>query len=124
MYLTYMEYKKLGGTKDAATFELQESEIEAKLNYLTSGRIKDLAEIPDAVKQLCFRLHTNFWEKIDIDKPNNLSSYSNGIESFGYSDTGNSDNSTLNKQIAGVIREYLWEYPQLLYRGVSKWKRS
>ena len=52
MYLTYMEYKELGGTKDAATFELQESEIEAKLNYLTSGRIKDLAEIPDAVKQL------------------------------------------------------------------------
>jgi len=124
MYLTYAEYEKLGGTKDVATFELQESEIEAKLNYLTFGRIKDLAEIPIAVKLLCFRLHINFWEKMDIDKPNNLSSYSNGIESFGYSDTSSSNHSNLNNQIAGVVKEYLWEYPQLLYRGVSKWKHS
>ena len=119
MYLSYEEYKELGGTKDETTFSNNQYQIESKIDYITSGRIKKLTDIPEPVKMLCLRLHLNFWEKIDVDKSDNLASYSNGIESFGYiSQSSEGGASTLNKQINNIIREYLWEYPQLLYRGV------
>ena len=128
MYLSYSEYKELGGTMNEATFNKNEFEIENKIDYLTNGRIKNLSQIPQAVKMLCFRLGTSFWEKIDIDAPNNLTSYSNGIESFGYANTTASSQSSsisvIDKQINNLVAEYLWEYPELLYRGRTQWKRK
>lgn len=127
MYLSYSEYKELGGTMDEATFNRNEFEIESKIDYLTNGRIKNLPQVPQAVKMLCFRLETSFWEKIDIDAPNNLSSYSNGIESFGYANTTTSQSSStsvIDKQVSNLVAEYLWEYPELLYRGRKQWKRK
>ena len=125
MYLSYQEYTSLGGTIEETIFNKNEFEIESKLDYLTNGRIKNLTEIPEAVKMLCFRLATNFWEKMNIDAPTNLSSYSNGIESFGYTNTSQSSNtSIIDKQINNLVTEYLWEYPELLYRGRTQWKRK
>lgn len=128
MYLSYTEYKELGGTMNEATFNKNEFEIENKIDYLTNGRIKNLSQVPQAVKMLCFRLGTSFWEKVEIDAPNNLTSYSNGIESFGYANTSTSSQSSsisvIDKQINNLIAEYLWEYPELLYRGRTQWKRK
>ena len=127
MYLSYSEYKEFGGTMDEATFNKNEFEIESKIDYLTNGRIKNLSQVPQAVKMLCFRIETSFWEKVDIDAPNNLSSYSNGIESFGYANTNTSQSSgtsVIDKQISNLVAEYLWEYPELLYRGRKQWKRK
>ena len=128
MYLSYSEYKELGGTMNEATFNKNEFEIENKIDYLTNGRIKNLSQIPQAVKMLCFRLGTSFWEKVEIDAPNNLTSYSNGIESFGYANTTTSSQSSsisvIDKQINNLVAEYLWEYPELLYRGRTQWKRK
>ena len=128
MYLSYSEYKELGGTMNEATFNKNEFEIENKIDYLTNGRIKNLSQVPQAVKMLCFRLGTSFWEKVDIDAPNNLTSYSNGIESFGYANTTASSQSSsisvIDKQINNLVAEYLWEYPELLYRGRTQWKRK
>ena len=128
MYLSYSEYKELGGTMNEATFNKNEFEIENKIDYLTNGRIKNRSQIPQAVKMLCFRLSTSFWEKVEIDAPNNLTSYSNGIESFGYANTITSSQSSgisvIDKQISNLVAEYLWEYPELLYRGRTQWKRK
>ena len=128
MYLSYAEYKEFGGTMNEATFNKNEFEIENKIDYLTNGRIKNLSQVPQAVKMLCFRLGTSFWEKVDIDAPNNLTSYSNGIESFGYANTTASSQSSsisvIDKQINNLVAEYLWEYPELLYRGRTQWKRK
>ncbi len=128
MYLSYTEYKELGGTMNEATFNKNEFEIENKIDYLTNGRIKNLSQVPQAVKMLCFRLGTSFWEKVEIDAPNNLTSYSNGIESFGYANTTTSSQSSsisvIDKQINNLVAEYLWEYPELLYRGRTQWKRK
>ena len=128
MYLSYTEYKELGGTMNEATFNKNEFEIENKIDYLTNGRIKNLSQVPQTVKMLCFRLGTSFWEKVEIDAPNNLTSYSNGIESFGYANTTTSSQSpstsVIDKQINNLVAEYLWEYPELLYRGRTQWKRK
>lgn len=117
MYLDYNKYKELGGTLNETAFNQHEIEVEAKLDYLTNGRIRKLDTIPEAVVNLCFRLNTNFWEQMNIDQAQNLTSYSNGIESFGYSATNNQGKSVIDTQIIQLVNEYLWEYPELLYRG-------
>lgn len=121
MYLDYNKYKELGGTLNETAFNQHEIEVEAKLDYLTNGRIRKLHIIPEAVVNLCFRLNTNFWEQMNIDQAQNLTSYSNGIESFGYSATSNEGKSVIDTQIIQLVNEYLWEYPELLYRGRKQW---
>ena len=121
MYLDYNKYKELGGTLNETAFNQHEIEVEAKLDYLTNGRIRKLDIIPDAVVNLCFRLNINFWEQMNIDQAQNLTSYSNGIESFGYSATNNEGKSVIDKQIIQLVNEYLCEYTELLYRGRKQW---
>jgi hypothetical protein len=129
LYLTYEEYLEMGGKQDQPTFNINEFQVENRLDFLTNGRIKKLDEVPEEVKQLCFRLNISFWEKPNtIDAPSNLSSYSNGIESFGYKSgttTGNgSIISDVDLQINSLVKEYLWMYPELVYRGRWQWKRK
>lgn len=129
LYLTYEEYLEMGGKQDQPTFNINEFQVENRLDFLTNGRIKKLDEVPEEVKQLCFRLNISFWEKPNtIDAPSNLSSYSNGIESFGYKSGTTTSNgsiiSDVDLQINSLVKEYLWTYPELVYRGRWQWKRK
>lgn len=129
LYLTYEEYLEMGGKQDQPTFNINEFQVENRLDFLTNGRIKKLDEVPEEVKQLCFRLNISFWEKPNtIDAPSNLSSYSNGIESFGYKSGTTTSNgsiiSDVDLQINSLVKEYLWAYPELVYRGRWQWKRK
>ena len=121
MYLSYEKYKELGGTLNDTTFLQHEIEVEAKLDYLTNGRIKKLDTIPEAVINLCFKLNISFWEQTEIDGAKNITSYSNGIESFSYSTTDSQGKNIVDANIIKVVNEYLWEYPELLYRGKKQW---
>lgn len=121
MYLSYEKYKELGGTLNDTTFLQHETDIETKLDYLTNGRIKKLDTVPEAVINLCFKLNISFWEQTDIDGVKNITSYSNGIESFSYSTTDSQGKNIVDTNIIKVVNEYLWEYPELLYRGKKQW---
>lgn len=121
MYLSYEKYKELGGTLNDTTFLQHETDIESKLDYLTSGRIKKLDTIPEAVINLCFKLNISFWEQTEIDGVKNITSYSNGIESFSYNTTDSQGKNIVDANIIKVVNEYLWEYPELLYRGKKQW---
>ena len=121
MYLSYEKYKELGGTLNDTTFLQHEIEVEAKLDYLTNGRIRKLATVPEAVINLCFKLNISFWEQTEIDGVKNITSYSNGIESFSYSTTDSQGKNIADANIIKVVNEYLWEYPELLYRGKKQW---
>lgn len=121
MYLSYEKYKELGGTLNDTTFLQHETDIETKLDYLTNGRIKKLDTVPEAVINLCFKLNISFWEQTDIDGVKNITSYSNGIESFSYSTTDSQGKNIVDANIINVVNEYLWEYPELLYRGKKQW---
>ena len=122
MYLSYEKYKELGGTLNDTTFLQHETDIETKLDYLTNGRIKKLDTVPEAVINLCFKLNISFWEQTEIDGVKNITSYSNGIESFSYSTTDSQGKNIADANIIKVVNEYLWEYPELLYRGRKQWK--
>ena len=121
MYLSYEKYKELGGTLNDTTFLQHEIEVEAKLDYLTNGRIRKLDTVPVAVINLCFKLNISFWEQTEIDGVKNTTSYSNGIESFSYSTTDSQGKNIADANIIKVVNEYLWEYPELLYRGKKQW---
>lgn len=122
-YITYPEYQSLGGTVDEAAFNNSIQIVEAKLNYITNGRIQLLDDIPEEVKTLCVRL-VEVCAFSNVDRDQSLTSYSNGIETFGYSSGNNKAGSTsIDEKLAAIIQEWLWKYPQLLYRGRKQWKQ-
>ncbi len=122
-YITYAEYIELGGkdTVNETAFSSLLFKSEAKLNRITNGRIAQMEEIPLAVKQLDADV-VKLLSSVDYSSANNLTSYSNGIESFGYvsGDGGSTGSAGLEKRIYAMAKEYLWEYPYLLYRGVMR----
>ncbi len=121
-YITYEEYIELGGkdTVNETAFSSLLFKSEAKLNRITNGRIAQMEEIPQVVKQLDADV-VNLLSSVDYSSANNLTSYSNGIESFGYAsvDGGSTGSAGLEKRIYAMAKEYLWEYPHLLCRGVA-----
>ena len=52
MYLTYADYKVMGGTLDKVHFSNFEFQAEAQINRVTFNRLKGDQTIPEEVKQL------------------------------------------------------------------------
>lgn len=98
-YLTFCEYTELGGTVSESAFPLLEKKARRKLDYFTQNRLKGLSTQIDEVKEVM----TEFIETIssDISHVGNVTSYSNGIESFSYDPASSTDNGLL--QIAVEI---------------------
>ena len=119
-YLSYNEYVELGGAVDESTFNRLMMDVESKLNYLTNGRLTKLDEVPVAVKKLIVKLIAVY--KDSESSVNAVTSYSNGIESFGYKvdDNSSSGSTSVDRKIYSIVKEYLWEFPELLYRGLDK----
>lgn len=130
-YLSYDEYKTMGGELEESAFSSLLFDVESKVNYLTNGRIAKLETIPQAVKTLIFKLicfyNTNSQGVTENTNVGNLTSYSNGIESFGYATNGDNSfkgSTSFDNKILSIMKEYLWEYPDLLYRGRQQWNQK
>lgn len=121
-YLTFEEYQNLGGKCSKDVFPSLQFDTESKMDYITSGRlsrmIDELESVPEAVQILEVKL-------IDIENASSnsekqgpgLTSYSNGIESFGY-DTSKDSEEILAEKFSTLMKQYLYpEYPELFYRG-------
>ena len=72
-YLTYNEYRALGGTIELTPFNLLEFEARRKIDEKTLGRLKNVASVPQEVKMCVFALI-------------------NSINSYGSSTSGNNKN--------------------------------
>ena len=72
-YLTYNEYKALGGTIELTPFNLLEFEARRKIDERTFGRLKGVENIPQEVKMCMLALI-------------------NSINSYGSSTSGNNKN--------------------------------
>lgn len=120
-YLTYEEFQNLGGKCTEDAFPSIQYDVESKMDYITSGRlskmISQLENTPKEVQMLEVKL-------IDIQSSTNssnsntgLTSYSNGIESFGY-DTSKDMEEILIEKFLSIMKQYLYpKYPDLFYRG-------
>lgn len=122
-YLTYTEYNSLGGKVNEDTFNLLTNIVETKLDCVTFGRLRDFETIPDTVKLLIVRL-VSVYNSCDYNRDESVKSYSNGIETITYADSSTSStkgSTGIDDKVLAIIKEYLWEYPELFYRGRKKW---
>lgn len=128
-YLTFEQYQQLGGKCTEDAFPNLQFDAETKMNYITDGRLSKLMttleEVPEVVQRLEVKL-IDIIMSIDTSKQGvgNVTSYSNGIESFGYATDKDSEEYIWNK-FKNIMLEYLYPtYPQLFYRGRWVYKRG
>lgn len=114
-YLTYEEYKALGGTLDLMPFNLLEFESRRQIDIRTQNRLKniDSKDIPQEVKLCEYRM---------INSINNYRETTNNITSNGNVASENTDGYSIsyvtanqiqdiikskNVELDDIIREYL-----------------
>ena len=121
-YLTFEDYQALGGKCTQDAFSALQFDAESKMDYITSGRLSNMIEnlgtVPKEIQMLEVRL-VNIISSLKLDKDDNISSYSNGIESFSYGNvSGKSSDASLTERFKDIMIEYLYpKYPELFYRG-------
>ena len=121
-YLTFEEYKNLGGKCSEDVFPSLQFDTESKMDYITSGRlsrmIDEMESIPESVQMLEVKLiDIEDEHRTESNQKTGISSYSNGIESFGY-DTSKDSEEFIAEKFSTLMKQYLYaDYPELFYRG-------
>ncbi len=123
-YLTYQEYKALGGSLAEAPFKLLEFESRQIVDKYTFGRLKDLETQINEVKLCIYKLIETL-NSYNISQTQNKAIKSENIDgysiSYGNGTTGLEDakNSEINDIINTYLSEcYLEDNTPYLYRGV------
>lgn len=114
MYLTYNEYRDMGGTLDETAYTRLEYKARKLIDTYTFGRVKALESTPESVKMLMFEL-VALGDQDDNGGP--VSSVSNDGYSESYAIT------EIDAKAENLIRSYLageldTDGTPLLYRGV------
>lgn len=108
-YLTYDEYRLLGGTLDIMPFNLLEFNARKKIDEKTMNRLIGVETIPQEVKVCVYEL-INVLESYESDKTRNKAISSENTD--GYSITYNNDVSlnsvAKNSQLESIIDDYLF----------------
>lgn len=114
-YLTYEEYKALGGTLDLMPFNLLEFESRRQIDIRTQNRLKDIdsTDIPQEVKMCEYRMINsinNYWETTNnITSNGNVASENTDGYSISYVTAGQIQDIIKSKSVElnDIIREYL-----------------
>lgn len=115
-YISYQQFKDNGGKADESTFNYLVVDAESKVDLFTQNRLPKLTKLPNEIIPLMTRM-INIMKSSDIESDSNVTSYSNGIESFGYgSSNGLSREQILDKRLFQLTCQFLGKY-NLTYRG-------
>lgn len=123
-YLSYDEYKEMGGTMEQADFTLAEFKAEKRIDYLTDSRVKAMAEVPEAVK-LCIMAIMEMESKVGTEAQVSnpvVTSFNNDGYSESYGKAMGAEDA--DKAMNGLVKEYLYgevdDYGvPLLFRGLN-----
>lgn len=125
-YLTYEEYKALGGTLDLSPFNLLEFESRRRIDIRTFNRLKEVEDIPQEVKICVYKL-INSMSNYD-ESLNNIASNVASENTDGYSvsyvtsaqkvDIINSKSAELEDIIRECLLGVVVNGEHLLYCGV------
>jgi hypothetical protein len=122
-YLTYQEYKELGGTLDIMPFNLLEFEARTNVDKYTFGRLKNLSEQVQEVKMCVYKLIGILGSYQEYENQNkSISSESTDGYSISYSQVSESTSKSKINEIRGIIQTYLADCKlsngtPYLYRG-------
>lgn len=127
-YLTYEEYKGLGGTIDLTPFNLLEFEARRKIDIRTQDRLKGFEsnEIPQEVKMCVYALINSIVIFSNtMNNAGNVASESTDGYSVSYITSSQINEVVMskNKELDDIIRTYLlgvvFNGEHLLYAGVK-----
>ena len=125
-YLTYNEYKALGGNLDQTPFNLLEYEARRKVDERTQQRLKNVNDIPQEVKMCVYALvndlvaYSNNTGTIDNK---NVASESVGSYSVNYitgsqiQETIKSKNAELNNTVSTYLTGVVVNGEHIVYLG-------
>ena len=126
MYLSYEEYKNLGGTLSETDFKMAEFKARKRIDYLTDERVKamaDAGQVPEAV-QLCVMSIVDLESKVGATAQANnpvVTSYTTDgyTEHYGNAMSASEANTEMDK----LVKQFLFGEVDLngvplLYRGV------
>ena len=105
-YLTYQEYKGLGGTLDLTPFNLLEFEARQNIDKYTFGRLKEFDEQNKEVKLCIFKL-INLIDGYNSYETQNKAVASENTDgySISYGTPSTSYAEAKNNEIQGVVRD-------------------
>lgn len=123
-YLSYEEYKALGGTLDQVPFNLLEYDVRKIIDERTFCRLKNIIDIPDEVKMCAFTM-ISIKDKYKVLKEQNMVIAS--VNNDGYSETyrklEKADIELENEELVNTINTHLSNVivnkVPLLYLGVD-----
>lgn len=123
-YLTYQEYKALGGTLDEMPFNLLEFNARMKIDERTFGRLVDKGQEYREVKLCVYNIITTLNSYSSYDTQNKaISSESTDGYSISYGTPQKSTTEAKNSELEDIIDTYLSnlivDNVPVLYRGVD-----
>ena len=123
-YLTYQEYKALGGTLDEMPFNLLEFNARMKIDERTFGRLVDKGQEYQEVKLCVYNMITTLNSYSSYDTQNKaISSESTDGYSISYGTPQKSITEAKNSELEDVIDTYLSNLivddVPVLYRGAD-----
>ena len=123
-YLTYQEFKALGGTLDEMPFNLLEYNARMKINERTFGRLVDKGQEYQEVKLCVYNMITTLNSYSSYDTQNKaISSESTDGYSISYGTPQKSTTEAKNSELEDIINSYLAnvviDNVPVLYRGAD-----
>ena len=123
-YLTYQEFKALGGTLDEMPFNLLEYNARMKINERTFGRLVDKGQEYQEVKLCVYNMITTLNSYSSYDTQNKaISSESTDGYSISYGTPQKSTTEAKNSELEDIIDTYLSNLivndVSVLYRGAD-----
>lgn len=125
-YLTYSEYKNLGGTLNITPFNLLEFESRRQIDKRTFNRLVNESEIPDEVKLCMYHLierindYTSTNQNINNVESENIDGYSvKYVSPAQISEVVISKNAELNDIIKTDLMGIIVNDEHILYVGVK-----
>ena len=123
-YLTYQEYKALGGTLDEMPFNLLEYNARKKIDERTFGRLVDKGQEYQEVKLCVYNMITTLNSYSSYDTQNKaISSESTDGYSISYGTPQKSITEAKNSELEDIIDTYLSNLivddVPVLYRGAD-----
>ena len=124
-YLTYEEYLSYGGDMSETDFALAEFKARSRIDYMTLGRVQDMAEVPEAVKMamlVIMKVDAKYSADAQIDSALVASFNTDGYsESYGgISEQSENAQKQLNKDVTKMLFGVLDDFGvPLIYMGLD-----
>lgn len=106
-YISYEDYKELGGTLSEDAFTILERKAQRTLDTITFDRIKHLTVIPDVVREVLVEFIERMAKRDTSGDGGQVSQYSNGVETITYK---SQSDSAFTKDLYKIAVDWLPTY--------------